>query len=208
MLTEIPSKAGVEQNSKIEADCIIPAAGLSTRMGEWKLKLPYQGKSIVEHSVDNALKVCSRVLLVTGHRGDELAELFAENSRVCIVNNPRYGQGMVSSVRAGVQQVSTDYFFISHADMPCIEPEVYMQLWQARFKGSVFPGNEEKGGHPVLVSALLKESILRDVEVKSFKRILTRFSCNYLGLLNPSIHFDVDTAEGYGELLEELNTIR
>jgi molybdenum cofactor cytidylyltransferase len=191
----------VEQSLKTEVDCIIPAAGLSARMGSWKLMLPYQGKTIVEHSVANALKFCSRVLLVTGYRGDELKALFSGQSRVDLVSNLQYEDGMVSSIKKGVEQVKTEYFFITHADMPCIEPEIFSGLWQARYYGAVFPGTEGRAGHPVLLSGAIKEAILMDTESPSVKKILEGFKHKYLGLENPSICFDVDTVQGYRELL-------
>ncbi len=50
-------------------DCIIPAAGYSKRMGKWKPLLPLKNKTILDWSIDNAIKGGCRVILVTGFNG-------------------------------------------------------------------------------------------------------------------------------------------
>jgi len=191
---------------KLDIDCIIPAAGLSSRMGAWKLMLPYctgsddpesNGGTILEASVNNALAVCSRVILVAGYRSDELIEKMRAYPNVEIVVNPHYQQGMFSSIKLGIEHVRSDYFFISHGDMPCISADIYQQLWQARTVGTVFPGHEKQSGHPVLINATLKQAVIDAPESGSMKAILKSFPITYLKLTDENIHFDIDTPEAY-----------
>jgi molybdenum cofactor cytidylyltransferase len=182
----------------------MPAAGLSTRMGAWKLMLPYNDETILEASVKNALAICSRVILIAGYRSDELIEKMSAYSNVSIVLNKDYQQGMLSSIKLGIEHVSSDYFFIAHADMPCINSELYHQLWQARGAGSIFPGDEQHSGHPVLINASLKQLIANDIESKAMKGILKKHPMTYLQLANSEIHFDIDTPETYEKLCESL----
>ena len=58
-----------------KCDCIVPAAGRAQRMGRWKPVVPFDGRTIIETVVSTALRACSRVVLVTGYRGAELAAL-------------------------------------------------------------------------------------------------------------------------------------
>ena len=58
-------------------ECIVLAAGASARMGQWKLFLPFQGRTVIECVVRAALTVCSRVILVTGFRSAEAAAFFS-----------------------------------------------------------------------------------------------------------------------------------
>ncbi|MDE8740011.1 NTP transferase domain-containing protein, partial [Escherichia coli] len=51
-------------------DCIITAAGLSSRMGQLKMMLPWEQGTILDTSIKNALQFCSRINLVTGYRGN------------------------------------------------------------------------------------------------------------------------------------------
>jgi len=104
----------------MKIDCLIPAAGLSSRMGRWKLLLPYRGTTILEQTLNNALSLCSRVVLVTGYRGNELEEIYAGRSGVVTVRNADFKRGMFSSIQTGVPLVSTEWFFITMGDMPGI----------------------------------------------------------------------------------------
>ncbi len=99
--------------NKNNIDCVIPAAGLSSRMGCWKLTLPYKDNTILEQSITNALSFCTRVILVVGHREDELIERFQDNTKVTIVRNQHYRSGMYSSLQLGINEVDTEFFYIS-----------------------------------------------------------------------------------------------
>ncbi|MGL6314842.1 NTP transferase domain-containing protein [Vibrio sp. WXL103] len=190
-------------NTQPNVDCIIPAAGLSSRMGKWKLMLAYKNTTLVELSVSNALKVCSRVILVVGHRADEMIERFQYQPKVKIVCNPNYRQGMLSSIKAGLEHVRSEHFFVAHADMPCIEAQTYRQLWAARGPGSVFPGTTAQGGHPVLISTPLAKRIISNAEHQAMKPLLKPFPMRFLNLDQSSIYFDVDTPDDYQMLLQQ-----
>jgi molybdenum cofactor cytidylyltransferase len=187
--------------SLIDADCIIPAAGLSSRMGDWKLMLPFKQASILEASLCNALAACQRVILVAGYRADELIETVRDYPRVDVVVNTNYRAGMFSSIKLGAALVTREHFFIAHADMPCIHPSVYHKLWQARTQGAVFAGDEQRTGHPVLISSTLKAAISAEAHNASMKGVLNRYERRYLNLADAAIHLDVDTPSAYQQLL-------
>lgn len=197
------SKLSSSTSLKIDLDCIMPAAGLSSRMGEWKIMLPYKNSTILEASIKNALSVCSRVILIAGYRSNELIEIMGEYPNVEIVINENYKQGMFSSIQQGVNHVTSEYFCIAHADMPCINSELYHKLWRARTKGSVFLGNESHSGHPVLIDSALKNTLLTHDKTASMKSILREFPMHYLKQTDDVIHFDVDTIEDYEKLCAE-----
>ena len=194
----------VAKSLHIDIDCIMPAAGLSSRMGAWKLMLPYNDQTILEASVKNALAICSRVILIAGYRSDELIEKMSAYTNVKIVVNKGYQYGMLSSIKLGIKHVRSDYFFIAHADMPCIGSELYHQLWQARGAGSVFPGDEQHSGHPVLINSSLKQGIENDLQSRTMKANLKKYPMTYLQLSNNEMHLDIDTPEAYATLCEPL----
>ena len=196
----------VAKPEHVDIDCIMPAAGLSSRMGEWKLMLPYNNETILEASVKNALAFCSRVILIAGYRSDELIEKMSEYANVSIVVNKDFQQGMLSSIKLGIEHVRSDYFFIAHADMPCIDSDIYHQLWQARGEGSTFPGNEHHSGHPVIINSVLKPVAKKEVTSHSMKAILKKHPVRYLQLSNSGIHFDIDTPVAYEKLCESQST--
>src|SRR5262245_34858722 len=81
---------------------IVLAAGESRRMGTPKPRLPYGSGSVIQ-AVVRSLKASpvDPVLVVLGHRHEEIAA-HLEGSGVEIVLNPRYLEGMLTSVQAGI----------------------------------------------------------------------------------------------------------
>lgn len=184
-----------------QVDCIIPAAGLSSRMGDWKLMLPYKEATILDHSIENALMFCARVILVVGHRAQELCERYAAHSRVDIIVNNDYKMGMFSSIQQGVKRVTSDYFFITHGDMPTVTSAVFDQLWQNRGAYALFPGDEHHSGHPVLLPQQYISYILAADNDSKMKTVLANLDNHYLQLDELCIGLDVDTPEAYQALL-------
>jgi hypothetical protein len=68
----IARSGGVKEGVMAEVECVMLAAGRSSRMDDWKMTLPWGKSTIVEHSVRTALNVCARVVLVAGFRAEEL----------------------------------------------------------------------------------------------------------------------------------------
>jgi molybdenum cofactor cytidylyltransferase len=52
---------------------VLLAAGESTRMGQLKALLPWQGKTLLQHQVDTLIEArCREVVVVLGHRALDL----------------------------------------------------------------------------------------------------------------------------------------
>ncbi|MEI6859714.1 MAG: NTP transferase domain-containing protein [Shewanella sp.] len=187
-------------------DCVMPAAGLSSRMGEWKMMLAYRHHTILDQSIDNALSFCSRVILVVGHRGQELVERYRGRPNVLVVINEQFTQGMFTSIQVGVAQVNSEHFFITHGDMPNIGADVFRSMWQLRGEVSLFPGDIKNSGHPVLLPSSLAMAIIEAPNSSKMKSIINRQTVAYMGLTTPVIHQDIDTPEIYQTLINNLHT--
>lgn len=184
-------------------DCVMPAAGASSRMGAWKPLLPWRGASLVEACVGAALGACSRVLLVGGERLAELASLFRGEPRVLVVANPAWALGMLGSLQRALPLVEGGAFFCANADMPLIEPADYETL-EARYAileasgapAAVFAAHGGEAGHPVLVpSSYIAEILLLPPggRMKSF--LSGKPSC--LVERGPGVLADLDTPDDY-----------
>jgi molybdenum cofactor cytidylyltransferase len=130
------------------------AAGLSRRMGgPNKLLRSYQGKPLVAHALGAAEKIefLDRIA-VTGRDSAETEALAASFGFRCVFN-PRFTEGLGTSIAAGADALSPNIkgVFIALGDMPGVGPEIYLAL-AARFtQGSiVVPLHREARGHPVL----------------------------------------------------------
>jgi CTP:molybdopterin cytidylyltransferase MocA len=143
-------------------DCIMPAAGASSRMrasassageapraedapnGGFKPLLPFGGSTLVEAAAAAALGAGCRLILVVGHRGDEVAALFSaeryrearEAGRIVAVRNARWEDGLLGSIQSALPLVRSEAYFIAHADMPFLRPEDYRALAEARARAA------------------------------------------------------------------------
>ncbi len=182
-------------------DCLIPAAGLSSRMGRWKLMLPYNDRTILETSVSNALSLCSRVILVTGYNGEKLESLFKPDSRVITIRNSSYERGMFSSIQTGVKMVKTDWFFITMGDMPDIGADLYLKLIDTVKANTgieiVRPLFNGKRGHPVLLNRTVIKTILSEPPESEMRNVFTSHKVLDLPLDLPESFYDIDTEEDY-----------
>ena len=188
-------------------DCLIPAAGLSSRMGTWKLVLPYKESTVVEESVKNALSCCSRVILVTGYRGNELEKLFTNNKNVVPATNTEYNKGMFSSIQTGVPLIETEYFFITMGDMPAIGTAMYDLLLHTMEENPsveiVRPLYNNKRGHPVLLKNSVIPTILSEPSNSKMKNVFTHHRVLDLPLNLPETFNDIDTEEDYRKAVKQ-----
>ncbi len=182
-------------------DCIIPAAGLSSRMGDWKMMLPFgeQGQTILDCSISNALKFCRHAILVTGFRGNELSERYKNNPRIKVTYNPNFKEGLFTSVQAGLKKASTEYVFISHGDMPLVDSSIFIQLWQERQKDILFPAHNGITGHPVLLHRSCFQKVLSLPANHRMKDLLKKSPHRYIRINSTNILLDIDTPIAYQE---------
>jgi nicotine blue oxidoreductase len=87
---------------------LLLAAGGGRRLGgRPKALLPYRGRPLVEHAVRVLREAgCSPVHVVLGAAADEVAER-ADLTGCVPVHNPRWAEGMGSSLRAGLASLGT-----------------------------------------------------------------------------------------------------
>jgi molybdenum cofactor cytidylyltransferase len=182
----------------LDIDCLVPAAGRSERMGSWKPMLPFAGSTIVETVVERARAACARVVVVTGHRGEEMEALFRGVPRVHTVRNPDWELGMFSSIRCGLREIDTERFFVTLGDMPWIAPEIYAALAACAPDAVVFPVFDGRRGHPVLLTSAARRGVLEaDPATGSMKEVIARLPVRELPWRDDSILRDIDRPEDF-----------
>jgi molybdenum cofactor cytidylyltransferase len=113
---------------------IVLAAGESSRMGREKQLLTVGGETLLGRVLDACLASgLDEVVLVLGHEARRIRaslERFQGHPRLSIVVNPRHGEGMSTSLIAGLRAVeeSCDRVMILLGDMPCVTPDVIDRL--------------------------------------------------------------------------------
>ena len=185
---------------------LILAAGLSTRMGEFKPLMPFRGKTLIENTVDSVLNSgAEQVVVVTGHRADELEPILekAYGNRVILTRNPDYATtDMLHSIRTGCTAMpECDAFFLLPGDMPVVRQSTFSKV-RSRRDGSlsvIFPTLDGYRKHPPLVDYRLIPEILafdRDGGLRQFWKERETL-IQTVSVDDEGVWVDLDTQEDY-----------
>ena len=187
---------------------IVLAAGYSSRMGELKPLADLRGRTLLARAIGVFMSVgIDDVVVVTGHRGDEVAAA-AEALGARPVPNPRFDDGMYTSVQAGAAAVGEGRrFFLLPVDCPLVRPETAGRLARAGAAAGtevVLPVYGGIPGHPPLLAPELHDEILAGEPAGGLRELLTdrpkpalRVQVDDAGTL-----YDADTAGDLGHLRE------
>jgi molybdenum cofactor cytidylyltransferase len=218
LLKEIPTRpqprAGIRAASaRREANiaAIVLAAGRSTRMGSNKLIEDVRGKPLVRHAVDAALASRARpVHVVTGHQAEAVRSVL-DGLAVTMVANPEYGDGLSTSLRAGIASLAdgVDGAIVLLGDMPEIAPAHIDSLIAAfapdEGRAIVVPVRLGKRGNPVLWGAEFFPEMAR-LDGDAGARALiaaNRDRVVEVDVGSDAILFDVDTPAALASLREK-----
>lgn len=143
---------------------MILAAGESKRMGQPKLLLPFREKTIIETVVETV--VSSKVdntLVVLGSERKKI-ENKLNKFPVKIVFNPKFRQGMLSSVHCGFKTLpdETQAVMVVLGDQPTISKEIIDRIidaYQKTGKGIALPIYKKNRGHPVIIDMKYKGEV-------------------------------------------------
>ena len=191
-------------------DCIIPAAGTSSRMRAWKLFLPYKDKPVIDHVLLASLGAADTVIVVTGFQSAALEEHILSSNlskeRIIIAQNREYNRGMFSSIQEGLRYSEGDLFFVLLADLPLMRASILQKILSYRKSldtppDIIQPVYQRHPGHPVLFSGAVREAILSMPPSASMRQVFVNFELLQLPIDDPAIISDIDTPESYHALI-------
>ncbi|WP_405915736.1 NTP transferase domain-containing protein [Streptomyces sp. NBC_00728] len=144
---------------KDEVAGLLLAAGGGRRLGgRPKALLPHRGRPLVEHAV-GVLRAggCARVHVVLGARAEDVRDQ-ASLAGCVLVDNPRWEEGMGSSLRAGLDSLADSgarAALVSLVDQPGIGREAVARVLAAYDSPLTLAAAAYEGerGHPVLFGA-------------------------------------------------------
>lgn len=174
---------------------VVLAAGLSSRMGDNKLMKTIDHMPMIERVILNMLPFCERIIVVVGHRRDELTAVLKKYNQVEIVINDDYQSGMFSSVKAGCKAVHGDRFFLTPADIPFVQRGTYEALLQAEGE-IVVPSVNRKAGHPILIKSSVVSGIA-DSKAEHLRAFFGSWEKTYVCVEDFGVLIDIDTPKEY-----------
>ena len=120
---------------------IITAAGKNSRMRKDqisrnisvknKLVLPFQNKTVLETTIDNALSSnVDECIVVLGHYSDEIKEVVFDNYKdsVKFIENNPVDVGLSVSLLNGLKNISSDFALCITGDQPTVSSETFNEM--------------------------------------------------------------------------------
>jgi molybdenum cofactor cytidylyltransferase len=188
---------------------VILAAGNSSRMGQPKQLLPFDGESLVRRSVRlGLLSGCFPVTVVLGANslliGTELEDL-----PVFVAQNPDWEAGMASSIRAGLANTlhvlpTVGAVIISLCDQPLVTPAFLHGLTDA-FAATGKPIIATRYGNTTGVPALFSRELFDALDKlngqEGARKLIATHPEQVHAVPFPEAALDVDTPEDYLKLI-------
>jgi len=191
---------------------VILAAGDSTRMGQDKALLPWQGGTFLSAVIDVLKPVTELVIVVGGKNTNSLLPTIYQKGAF-ITENHHTEQGQFSSLRVGLQEVlnrGRDTAIVALVDRPAARSATVRAIKQYFLESveggvwAVVPEFEGKHGHPFIAGREMIERFLRapqdatarDVEHAAQQHI------SYFPVNDPNVIMNVDTPEEFERLAQ------
>lgn len=191
-----------DKHQALRVAAVIPAAGLSSRMGLFKQLMSYQGKPLIAHGIEAmAVAGAGPIVVVTGHRADALEEALRAYPVRCVCNPDYATADMLASIRIGLSAIASyDAVCILPCDLAPLSTETVALLIDAfRRTGApvVGPCHRGRRGHPPLLSYEAAQAVLRYQGEGGLRAALRPFTADTLLVEtgDPGVLADLDTPD-------------
>jgi molybdenum cofactor cytidylyltransferase len=191
---------------------VVLAAGRSSRLGKPKQLLDVCGEPLLRRVVRNAISSkLSEVVLVLGHRAEEIATAAGEWGQRVVVN-PDYAAGQSTSVRAGLGAIdpSSQAVVFLLGDQPQVGPEIVdavIECFRETGAPIVMPTYGGIAANPVLFSAVLFPELASVTGDEGARSVVTRHRdrVEKVAVSDGPPPRDVDTEDDYRALIAEMS---
>ncbi len=188
---------------------IVLAAGGSTRMGRSKQLLEFDGEALVRRAAKAAIgSGLGPVVVVLGSEADRV-EVAMAGLDVALVRNPRWAEGMGTSIALGVETVArdsgVDAVGILLADQPKVDSAVLMRLgdaWREEGTDAAACVYGSTKGVPAVFGKALFARLKGLPPAGGAKHILADSALKLATIDFPGGLADIDTPEDYRRLME------
>lgn len=194
----------------MESGAVIAAAGMSSRMGEFKPMLNIGSISIAERIVANFHQAgVTRIVMVTGYNATALERHLANKGIVFLRNEEYRSTQMFDSARIGLSylQNKCERILFTPVDIPLFTACTISALLECT-EGLVCPVCRGRRGHPILIAAELVGTLLADTGEGGLQGAMERCGVKVkeLEVDDSGILLDADTPEDYRQLLRRHNS--
>ncbi|MDX2284704.1 MAG: nucleotidyltransferase family protein [Bacteroidia bacterium] len=187
---------------------VMLAAGASRRLGQPKQLLPFRGRPLLQHAMEQAegLPLAARVLVLGAHAADIQARI--EPGPWAVAVNPGWEAGMGSSLRCGLaeclrRQPELEHLLLLLSDQPFVDQGFLNELiHQHLHKQHPITASEYAGvsGVPVIFSRAYFPELMALGGDQGARRLLSLHADAVRSLPFEGGSFDIDTPEDAARL--------
>lgn len=186
---------------------VVLAAGESTRFGQCKQLLNWEGQPLLAHVTDVALQAgLDPVIVVLGCEAEETYAVLGDRPAQRLINW-RWEEGLSTSVRTGLSAVppQAEGALFLQCDQPRVTPELLRRLVE-RFERSegviVHPVHDGRRGTPVLIPRRFFPELAAVSGDEGGRELIARHPDEVVTVAvdDPDVLADVDTPEEYEQL--------
>jgi molybdenum cofactor cytidylyltransferase len=200
--------------SNIKISILILAAGSSSRLGQPKQLVMFEGKTLIERITQTALSVSEQVLVVLGANSNLIKpKLDVFSNQINIIENSNWQAGMGTSISLGVEYLApkSDGIIILLTDQPLIS-QVLLQNMVQTFAERKYPivacNYGEQIGVPILFDKSFFSELIKLRGEQGARMFLKQYSDKIASVPFKGGFFDIDDLSDLEELrnLENKNT--
>lgn len=188
----------------MKCSAVVAAAGISSRMHEFKPMLCLGEDTMIESVIKNLRKAgVEEIVVVTGYKSDIL-QRHLKPMAVRSIENPHFTETkMFDSLCLGIRALQEPYdaVFLTPGDVPLVCPKTLLEMESADAE-MVRPVCKNRPGHPVLISARLVPQIMQHNGKNGLRGAMESMKEPVLDLPvdDAGVTMDADTPEDFKNL--------
>ncbi len=191
---------------------VILAAGASSRLGQPKQLLEFQGTTLIRHITQIAVSAVNKPVVVMLGAHCSLIHSQLAHLPVHVVYNPDWSQGMTSSLRKGLMALlyfspDTEGVIFAVCDQPYITPDLFLEMIATGSKSEkpiVACQYDKVLGTPVLFKKEYFDELLALKDSEGARQLLQTHPESIEAVPFPLGNFDIDTMQDYTTLQNKL----
>ena len=193
----------------MQIGAVIVAAGMSSRMGDFKPMLKIGSISIAQRIVATFHQAgVTKTAVVTGYNAQQLERHLSNLGLVFLRNEDYAGTQMFDSARIGLSYLKDkcDRILFTPVDIPLFTALTVTQLMETDAELAC-PVCEGRTGHPLLIASSLVDTLMSDPGDGGLQGAISRCgtAMTRVEVEDPGVLHDADTPADYAELLSYHN---
>ncbi len=194
----------------MQIGALVVAAGMSSRMGEFKPMLSIGSISVAQRVIATLHQAgVGKIVMVTGYNAVMLERHLAGNGIIFLRNENYRTTQMFDSVKIGLEylQDKCDKLLFTPVDVPLFTARTVKTILDSGAPLAC-PMCEGRQGHPILISRELIPEILADCGEQGLKGAMDRCSVplRRIDVDDPGTIHDADTPEDFSALVDYHNS--